>query len=282
MVDKGNRPEAIRQYMQERLDQDLGDNFTWEVRVGGKELANAEEGGSRLTVIAKVDDRVFREFHVDVALQEKEILPPERYEGRDVLGFAGVPNPTYSITPNEAIFAEKIHAYTHPWNDRDNTRVKDIVDMNLLVDQELDKENLCQALEKVFESRELPEMLPPPPESWNKSYDKLAQQAGLELDLEGAYDRLAAFYEKVYDRIQERQIEQDIKMGLAGLDGKSGYDPVAHLLEGAREVGGATIDRGGTERGAGLQPGPHISTERTGDIDRGDSGMDLDAGDRER
>jgi hypothetical protein len=198
IVDKKSRPEAIRHYIQEQLNKDMSDYFTWEVQLGGKELPNAEAGGMRLTIISKIDNRNFREFHVDVELKEREILPPEKQKGRDLLGFAGVPNPIYSVTPNEAIWSEKLAAYTHPWNDRDNTRVKDIVDMNLLIDQGLDKEKIVEAMEKVFELKKLPETLKPPPESWKKTYPALAQQAGLELTLDQAYDRLNIFYQQIY------------------------------------------------------------------------------------
>ena len=163
-------------------------------------MPNAEAGGIRLTVISMIDGRNFREFHVDVELKEKEILPPTTHKGKDLFGFAGVPNPPYSLTPNELIWSEKLAAYIHPWNDRHNTRVKDIVDLNLLIDQGLDKEQIYQAMEKIFESIKLSETLKPPPEPWNKTYPALAQQAGLELTLEQAYDRLNTFYKKYISR----------------------------------------------------------------------------------
>jgi Nucleotidyl transferase AbiEii toxin, Type IV TA system len=207
---KYNTPESFRQALETRLRQTwkekggdyqdhtrIGDYFTWQVRLGAKELPNAEAGGTRLTVISMIDGRNFREFHVDVELKEREILPPERQAGRDILSFAGVPNPTYSITPNELIWSEKLAAYIHPWNDRHNTRVKDIVDLNLLIDQGLDEEKICQAMEKVFDSIQLPKALQPPPEPWNKTYPILAQQAGLELTLDQAYNKLNDYYKNI-------------------------------------------------------------------------------------
>ncbi len=127
-----------------------------------------------------------------------------------MLSFAGVANPTFSVTPNEAIFAEKMHAYLHPWNDRINTRDKDIVDANLLIDRGMDKGKVCVAMEKVFQARELPESLPPPPAEWNKSYDKLADQVGLDRKLDEAYEKLNSFYKEIYERLQERQNERVI------------------------------------------------------------------------
>jgi hypothetical protein len=66
--------------VQEALQQDLDDYFTFEVKQGAKHLTKVEGGGIRLTIIAKVDGRVFREFHIDIEIREKEILPPERHK----------------------------------------------------------------------------------------------------------------------------------------------------------------------------------------------------------
>ena len=197
LVEKEKRAEAIRQYFENCLNSDLGDHFKWKVLIGAKELPNAEGGGTRLTIISEVDNRIFREFHVDVNLQDIEILPPEKCTGHNMLGFASIPNPIYSVTPNEAIFAEKLQAYTTVWRDRENSRVKDIIDMNLIIDQKPNSHKLCLALNKVFKSHKLPEHLSPPPESWNKDYPRLAQLSKLSLSLDQAYERLNSFYEKL-------------------------------------------------------------------------------------
>ena len=197
IVDQKKQAEAIREYVQEVLDADIGDYFVFEVKQGAQHLKNAEGGGTRITVVAKVDGRVFREFHIDIEIREKEILPPERHKGQNVLGFAGVPNPTISLTSGEVMFAEKLNAYTAQWNDRENTRVKDIVDLNCLLDQHLDFNKINLAIAKVFQPGKLPEQLPYPPSFWSKEYTKLASQANLNLDLEQSYARLNDFYKKI-------------------------------------------------------------------------------------
>lgn len=198
--DKKEQKEAIRQYVQTCLDKDIGDYFVFEVKHGARSLPNTEGGGTRLTIIAKVADRAFREFHVDIEIQDREILPPERQQGRDVLGFAGIKNPTISIAANELIFAEKLHAYMRTWNDRDNTRVKDIVDMVQLTEQNMDKEKLMHAIDKVFadpDSHEVPEQLSPPPASWEVRYNEMARSVNLSLGLSDAYEKLRKYIQPV-------------------------------------------------------------------------------------
>lgn len=200
IANREKQAEAIREYVQVVLEKDIDDYFNFEVKQGAKHLKNAEGGGTRLTIVANVDGRVFREFHIDIEVKEIEILPPESHLAQDVLGFAGIPNPTVSLVCSETMFAEKLNAYMVQWDDRENTRTKDIVDLNLLLDEGVDKEKICQAMKKVFESIKLPETLKPPPESWKQIYPELAQQAGLELTLEQAYDRLNTFYKKYISR----------------------------------------------------------------------------------
>jgi hypothetical protein len=202
IADKDRQAEAIRDYVQDLLQQDLDDYFTFEIKQGAKHLKNAEGGGTRLTVIAKVDGRVFREFHIDIEIRKEEILPSESHEGQNSLSFAGIPNPTVSLTPNEVMFAEKLNAYTAEWNDRENTRVKDIVDLNCLLDQNLDHGKIHIAIDKVFQSRQLPKSLAPPPDAWLNEYNKLASQVNLNLDLNQAYERLNNFYKKIQNRDQ--------------------------------------------------------------------------------
>ncbi len=60
---------------------------------------------------------------------------PERLTGDDLLAFAGrAPVQVVAISKTQQ-FAEKAHAYTLPWADRENTRVKDLVDLLLLVER---------------------------------------------------------------------------------------------------------------------------------------------------
>lgn len=97
-----------------------------------KELDGAPDGGARFPITARIDNRVYMAFHLDVGLGDAVIAPPEWLVAQDFLGFAEIPPPRIAVLPREQQFAEKIHAYTLP-RAKPNTRVKDLVDLVLLI-----------------------------------------------------------------------------------------------------------------------------------------------------
>jgi len=105
-------------------------------------------------------------------------------ESSALLDFAGIPAGRVALYPLAQQIAEKIHAYTFPWQGRDNTRVKDLVDLVLLTQLEQpDPEHVRRALTATFEARgthRLPLKLPTPPRDWAESYADLAEKLGLQ------------------------------------------------------------------------------------------------------
>ena len=95
--------------------------------------------------------------------------PYETLSGRDWLGFAGIASAKFPAVSPEAQFAEKLHAYTLPRVGRENTRVKDLVDLVLLIERaELDAARLTMAIRETFQRRkthDVPSALIPPPAS---------------------------------------------------------------------------------------------------------------------
>jgi hypothetical protein len=68
----------------------------------------------------------------------------------------------------EQQFAEKLHAYTLLRTDRDNSRVKDLVDLVLLMQTRMDPHRLRENIQRTFTHRathSLPQQLDQPPES---------------------------------------------------------------------------------------------------------------------
>jgi hypothetical protein len=146
--------------------------------------------------------REYGRFHVDVGVGPTSSAPPERLVGDDLLGFAGITPAEMLLVPREVQFAEKLHAYTRPWDDRENTRTKDLVDLLLLIDLGLtDQQALQQALQQAFADRPdqaPPRTLSPPPESWRDAFAALAEEVGLaQTDLEAAFARLASFWKSL-------------------------------------------------------------------------------------
>jgi hypothetical protein len=99
-------------------------------------------------------------------------------EGPDLLRFAGIPAVKVRAIPIGQHLAEKLHAYTKQYGAHGSTRVKDLVDMVLLIQAEpVNARTLGKTLHTVFASRgthPLPAEVPPPPRSWDVPYAKLA------------------------------------------------------------------------------------------------------------
>jgi hypothetical protein len=153
-------------------------------------LDAAPEGGARYPVTASLAGRVFTKFHLDVGMGDAAIRPTELLEGRNWLGFAGIEPPKFAAISKEQQFAEKLHAYTIPRLEGTNSRVKDVVDMALLLRLgTLDRERLSEAIRTTFALRNthvLPVVLPEPPPSWNAPYQILAIECGLAWTLQEA------------------------------------------------------------------------------------------------
>lgn len=101
----------------------------------------------------------------------------------------------------EQQFAEKIHAYTLPRDGRMNSRVKDLVDLLLLLNQQdIDLMGCNHALHTVFRVRrthQLPEVLLPPPVQWDVNFQKMAVECGLKPDMTETYEQVDSFFQKV-------------------------------------------------------------------------------------
>ena len=118
------------------------------------DLDAAPQGGARYPVTASLAGRVFTRCRLDVGVGDAVVPPTELIEGRDWLGFAGIAPLQLMAISKEQQFAEKLHAYTLPRPDTPNSRVKDLVDMVLLIRMgTMDKAVLRRAIETTFELR---------------------------------------------------------------------------------------------------------------------------------
>jgi hypothetical protein len=144
---------------------DLGDYFSYALGEAQVDLDNATYSGVRYPVSSFIDGKLFVRFHLvggDVLTSSTETLMTP-----DWLNFCGIAAPSIKIISIEQQFAEKIHAYTLFRGDKLNSRVKDLVDILLLMRmRSLDFEKLRANLQKVFKIRNthvLPTQLPTPP-----------------------------------------------------------------------------------------------------------------------
>jgi hypothetical protein len=176
--------------------EDLGDFFVFAVEKVGRP-AEAEGGAIRYHVRAELGGRLFDEVLVDVGFLDPLRWEPELVKGSDLLSFSGLESIEVPALPLEQQVAEKVHAYTRTYGaGSTSSRVKDLVDM-ILVKRSipLRANRLRRALEATFESRggpALPMSLPPPPPDWAAPYRKLANEVGIDPELEQGYSEAAA------------------------------------------------------------------------------------------
>lgn len=189
--------DATRTLLERAAALDLQDAFQFIIGDPTMDLDAAPYGGARYPVEAHMAGRRFASFHLDVSAGDILREPFEILEGRDWLGFAGIAKARLSAISREEQFAEKLHAYTLPRTGRPNTRVKDLVDMLLLLGAgTMDQARLRGNIDATFRRRGThvpPSSLPPPPSGWERAFAEMAVECGLGENLAEQHRRLAAF-----------------------------------------------------------------------------------------
>lgn len=154
-------------------------------------------GGARYPVEARLDGRTFVKFHVDVGIGDVILEPVEVMVSRDWLAFAEIAAPLIAMIGREQQFAEKIHAFTVA-RPSPNSRVRDLVDLHLLISSgSLDVSLCAEALRRTFERRnthEVPKELVPPPVDWDRPFRVLAEECRIDIGYREAFDTLLRFW----------------------------------------------------------------------------------------
>ncbi len=175
--------DAIKEALIERSRIDLGDYFDFLITGPKMELDAAPYGGARFQVEALLDGKRFTIFDLDIGIGDVWIEPHDELELKNYLDFTGFETPKIGVINIEQHFAEKIHAYTVP-RQSENSRVKDLVDLYLIVKNEkLNPELLKQCLMETFSRRETHDFsteLKAPPLSWEKPFKNF--ELGIEMD----------------------------------------------------------------------------------------------------
>ncbi|HCJ12345.1 MAG: hypothetical protein A2Y14_05240 [Verrucomicrobia bacterium GWF2_51_19] len=174
---------TIRTLLQNEAKKDLSDGFVFYIGVPVVELAQAVYGGWRYPVEARVANRVFTKFHIDVGLGDAVISEVEWKQGEASLQFAGIEPAFAAILPLEQHFAEKIHAFSYPRDKRPFSRIRDLVDLVLIIEQGLpEPQQVLSAIKATFERRNthnFPQTLEPPPIALGADYKQLAADCGV-------------------------------------------------------------------------------------------------------
>lgn len=194
--------------LQEAAENDLGDFFSFLVPPPTKELIGPEFGGLRFHVTAKLNGKTFAVFHLDVAMGGFVMEPLEQLKPKNWLSFAGFSSPSFPSVSKEQQFAEKLHAYAKPRNAGYSSRVRDLVDLVLLIDlPDLDPHKVHQAIDGVFGSRSAEPFSPTlalPHKSWNRTFPSLAEEIGLQLTMSEAFQKLQDYLFKIFENKSSR------------------------------------------------------------------------------
>jgi Nucleotidyl transferase AbiEii toxin, Type IV TA system len=171
---------AVRELLIDCLSVDREEDG-FEFLVGEPTTITPDEAGRpgwRFPVESRMAGRRFANVRLDVVARGDEISKTRRVELPGVLDFAGLERHDVEVVDPAQHFAEKLHAFTRTYGERPNTRVRDLPDMVLLIDDGLEPTaELLAIVSRLFEARAdpaLPVELPDPPSFWRENYPALA------------------------------------------------------------------------------------------------------------
>jgi hypothetical protein len=183
-------------------EHDAGDYFTFQVERTGPPPERLG-GSQRFRVSAALAGRPFEQhFLLDIAPRDDADRETVHLTTSNLLAFAGIEPVTIAAIPLERHLAEKLHAYTRTFDDgRENTRVKDFVDLALIAElEQLDATALREAIDAAFLKRGMqavPDRLPTPPAAWTVPYRELARTTRSPTDLAAGHAAAAAMLDPI-------------------------------------------------------------------------------------
>lgn len=182
----------------------FGDFFDFEI-TRRRVLADAPDRGRvvRLSIDARLGSRVFEQFVVDI-VPGSTSPTSETIELGVALSFAELPTVDFPVIDLRTHWGEKLSAYCRRYEDRPNTRVKDLVDLVLLIDFGLEPDaGLYEAVSTTFANRdqELPSAdLPSMAEEWAAPFAEMAAEVALDnTDSSVAHALIETFWRRTLD-----------------------------------------------------------------------------------
>lgn len=176
-----DEPEDVRDLLIEALANDPdGDGFEFEVgQAVPLDVGKAGTPGRRFHVEVELAGRRFAAVRLDVVARRDEIAGTERIPLPGVMAFAGMPTRNIEVVDLHQHFAEKLHALTRTYGDRPSSRVRDLPDLVMLIEDGLEADReLVARVRHVFEMRAthtVPERIDDPPTDWAERYVALAE-----------------------------------------------------------------------------------------------------------
>lgn len=147
----------------------------------------------RAAVRADLGGKYFGGIRLDVSPRAHELDRTDVVPLPNSLAFAGIAAPPIEIVDVHRHAAEKLHAMSRDFGARENTRVRDLVDLVILLDHGLlDVAAVRGAVVDVWQERDgsaPPQALPALPHGWADTYERLAHEH--DLDTSSFSDALA-------------------------------------------------------------------------------------------
>ncbi len=171
---------TVRELLIDSLSEDVdGDWFTFRVQAP---VAHAVDGAGRpawrFSVESWLAGKPFTGVRLDVAARGEELAVTEQVRLPGTLSFADIPARSMETVDRKQHFAEKLHALTRDYGNRPNTRVKDLADLVLLIEDGLVADaEVVKVTRHVFDVRAthpLPGIIPDPPPRWQAEYPAMA------------------------------------------------------------------------------------------------------------
>lgn len=177
---------ALRDRLIDALADDLdGDGFVFEV---GPVAQMAEDGGGHLSwragVQVKLAGRPFGGIKVDISPRPHELVSTDRMTIPTALDFAGAVPVEMEVIDIHRHAAEKLHAMLRIYEDGESSRVRDLIDLMLLLEHEpLGPATLARTVTTVWEERDgvpPPQSFPGLPQGWPTRYEQLASEHDID------------------------------------------------------------------------------------------------------
>lgn len=173
----------LQDLLEEVLETELDDGFTFRVRAPRQvRTEDVEPSTWRVAVEARCFGSLFDEVIIDIVTQPTS--PADDTDRVQIRSALGEPLVSMLAIDAERQAAEKFHAYSRLYaGERPSSRVKDLVDLALLIESGmLDEHRLKAALGRVFQERDgrvPPPELPAPPGDWELPFRRLADETAL-------------------------------------------------------------------------------------------------------
>ncbi|MCB1114705.1 MAG: nucleotidyl transferase AbiEii/AbiGii toxin family protein [Chlamydiia bacterium] len=200
---KDRQLEILLEQLQERAMYEMNDHFLFQIEPNAKVIESAPYGGFRFPIKSILAGRLFVAFSLDIGFGDAITPPIDEITGGDWLNFCGIPPAKFEAISLEQQFAEKIHAMVVDRGERENTRVKDLIDVLLLIQEGLDKNQLFKAITNTFHRRgekSIPITVPEPPASWRASFSQMATDCGLDPDFDAAFTTLERYWKELHPK----------------------------------------------------------------------------------